>query len=120
MSQELSWEERNGRFLSAGLSRLRLLLTEQAERAEHRMASEPGIAATVEPVIPTPSAAVPSAAAENVSRSAAEMTSLAGTDPPPALVVLANRLGLSGRRPPSVRRDRARYADRAVVRARPG
>jgi hypothetical protein len=72
MSAELSWEERNGQFLSAGLRWLRILLGRQVEPAADGSNDEQLDAAIAE-----------------MAQLAAEM------EPPPALAMLATRFGLS-------------------------
>jgi hypothetical protein len=72
MTVESSWEERNGQFLSAALRWLRTLLGRYVE------ATEPG------------------SVDEELDRAIADMAQLAaGMEPPPALAILASRLGLS-------------------------
>jgi len=72
MSVDLSWEERNGQFLSAALHWLRTLLGRQVE------ADDPG------------------SVDEQLDRAIAEMAELAvGMEPPPPLAILATRFGLS-------------------------
>ncbi len=72
MSFEPSWEERNGQFLSAALRWLRTLLGRYVEAAE------------------------PGSVDDELDRAIADMAQLAtGMEPPPALAILASRLGLS-------------------------
>jgi hypothetical protein len=72
MTVELSWEERNGQFLSAALRWLRTLLGRSVDAAE------------------------PGSVDDQLDRAIADMAQLAaGMEPPPALAILASRLGLS-------------------------
>jgi Winged helix domain, variant/ATPase family associated with various cellular activities (AAA) len=95
MNTELSWEERNGRYLSASIRWLRLLLALQIEAAEH----SPGVdASSREKFRPDSSdGEPPTALADDDSvRAVAEVADLAsGMEPPPALSILAQRFGLS-------------------------
>lgn len=70
MKTGLAWEEANGRYLSAALRRLRQLLAQRIETAQ--------------------------AADESAAEAGAEMDEIAATmAPPPALILLADRFGLS-------------------------
>jgi hypothetical protein len=95
VTAELSWEERNGQYLSAGLRWLRTLLARQIETTERgpdvdSVGANTPRAPQVD--IPPPSPSTD----EQAARAAAEMVDLASAmGPPPALAILADRLGLS-------------------------
>jgi hypothetical protein len=87
MSTELSWEERNGKYLSASLRWLRLLLAHQIEAAEQT----PDVNA-----LSSDNAPRTALADDDSVRVVAEIADLASSmEPPPALTILAQRFGLS-------------------------
>src|SRR5262245_12431043 len=119
MSDSLSWEHGNEEYLAAALAWLRLRLEQRAQRGTAPpprpqqlaapLAEAPGAGwrlfrlgapaeAKVEepvPVIALPAAGQTAITDEEVARAAASMAAAGAIDPPPALVILAQRFGLN-------------------------
>ena len=77
MDELIRWQQENNRFLAAALAWLRLRLAWQAEQME-------------------PSPPLPQAVTEaEVAQAASALAAAESTEPPPALVMLSQRFGLS-------------------------